>query len=172
MGFDIIEINLVNILMNVHRNVCMNIHIDFYIKCQTRFSYKMFVFILHLSVDYTIPGGWPAWTHGFNAKIGFKKYAPSPEISAKMSKILQIWFGDLNLDTFNLISQDSVHIFQNRFLHWNRGFEPVVLSTMNPRNLTKIFLSYKGSFRILERKSTQLKFWKFYFFQLILVLCI
>ena len=39
-------------------------------------------------------------THGFNAKIGFEKYAPCPEISAKMSKILRIWFGDLNLDTF------------------------------------------------------------------------
>ena len=32
-------------------------------------------------------GSWysnrPAWTHDFNAKIGFKKYAPSPEILLK-----------------------------------------------------------------------------------------
>ena len=25
----------------------------------------------------------PAWTHGFNAKIGFEKYAPSPKILSK-----------------------------------------------------------------------------------------
>ena len=65
-----------------------------------------------------------------------------------------------------------MHIFQNRFLHCNREFKPVVLSTMNPINGTKIFLSYKGSYRILKRKSTQLKLWKFYFSWLVLVLYI
>ena len=33
-----------------------------------------------------------------------------------------------------------------------------------PYKLNNFFLSYKGSFRILKRKSTQLKFLKFYFF--------
>ena len=89
-----------------------------------------------------------------------------------MSKIFQIWFGDQNLDIFWLISRDSVRIFQNRFLRWNRELKPVVLSTMNPINGTNKFLSYKGSCRILKRKSTQLKFRKFYFSQLILVLYI
>ena len=28
----------------------------------------------------------PAWTHGFNAKIGFEKYAPIPEILSKTSQ--------------------------------------------------------------------------------------
>ena len=28
----------------------------------------------------------PAWTHGFNAKIGFEKYAPGPEILSKTSQ--------------------------------------------------------------------------------------
>ena len=64
-------------------------------------------------------GSWysnrPARTHGFNAKIGFEKYAPSTEISAKMCQILLVWFGRPILDTFLVISWDSVHIFQNRF---------------------------------------------------------
>ena len=81
-----------------------------------------------------------------------------------MQKSVKCW-------TFWPISWDLVHIFQTRFFHWNRGFKPVDLSTMNPINWTKFFLlTYKGSFRILTHKSTQLKFWKFYFFQLILVL--
>ena len=46
-------------------------------------------------------------------KIGFEKCALSPEISAKTPEILQVGFGNRNLDTFCLISWDSVHIFQN-----------------------------------------------------------
>ena len=126
---------------------------------------------------FRLYGSWysncPARTHGFNAKIRFKKYAPSPELFTKKCPTLAFQTKPAKFDIFLLISQDSVHIFQNRFLHcWNRWFKPVVLSTMNPINWTKIFLSYKGSFRILKRKSTQLKFWKFYFFKLILVLYI
>ena len=30
---------------------------------------------------------------------------------------MKFWFGDLNFDLFWLISWDSVHIFQNQFLH-------------------------------------------------------
>ena len=52
------------------------------------------------------------WNLGFNPKIGFEKYAPGPEILAKTSKIMQVWFGDLIFGTF--------------------CFRPVVLSTMNP----------------------------------------
>ena len=33
-----------------------------------------------------------------------------------------------------------------------------------PYKLNEFFLTYKGSFRIIKRKSTQLEFWKFYFF--------
>ena len=36
------------------------------------------------------------------------------------------------IHTFLTISQDSVHIFKNQFLRWNRGFKPVVLSTITP----------------------------------------
>ena len=43
-------------------------------------------------------------THGLNAKIVFEKYAPSPEISAKMCQTLLVWFGGLILDTFLVIS--------------------------------------------------------------------
>ena len=52
----------------------------------------------------------------FNAKIGFEKYAPGPEILAKTSKIMQVLFSDLIFGTFCLISRDPVHIFQNRSL--------------------------------------------------------
>ena len=84
-------------------------------------------------------GIWGSWysnqaarTHGSNAKIGFEKYAPSPEILAKMCQILLVWFGRPILNTFLVISWHSVHIFQNRFLRWNRESKPVNLSTMNP----------------------------------------
>ena len=85
--------------------------------------------------------------------------------SGRQTKSIKFW-------VFWLISQDSMHVFQNRFLCWNRKLKPVVLSTMNPIKGTTFFLSYKRALRILKRKSTHLKFWKFYFFKLILVLCI
>ena len=81
-------------------------------------------------------GSWyskrPAWAHGFNAKIGFEKYAPGPEILTKTSQNMKVWFGYLNFGTNCLISLDPVHIFQNRFLRWNRELKPIVLSTINP----------------------------------------
>ena len=49
--------------------------------------------------------------------VSTQKYAPGPEILAKTSKIMQVWFGDLIFGTFCLISRDPGHIFQNRFLH-------------------------------------------------------
>ena len=59
----------------------------------------------------------PAQTQSLNAKIRFKKYAPSPKISAKKCQILLVWFGRPIFYTFLVISWDWVHIFQNRFLH-------------------------------------------------------
>ena len=88
---------------------------------------------------------WPAWTHGFNAKIGLEKSAPSPEISVKMCQILVVWFGRPIFDTFLLISSDSLHTFQNRFLRWNRESELVNLNTMNPIIQTIFFSLIKGS---------------------------
>ena len=64
----------------------------------------------------------------FKHENRYKKYAPGPKILAKTSKIMRVWFGDLIFGTICLISQDPVHIFQNRFLRWKL----VVLSTMNP----------------------------------------
>ena len=43
---------------------------------------------------------WGCDNYGFNAKISFEKYAPGPEILAKTSKIMQVWFGDLIFGTF------------------------------------------------------------------------
>ena len=39
-------------------------------------------------------------------KIGFEKYAPSPEISTKMCQILLVWLGRPILDTFGHILDD------------------------------------------------------------------
>ena len=38
-----------------------------------------------------------------------------------------------------------MHIFQNRFFHWNHEFEPVDLNTMNPIIRTTFFSLIKGS---------------------------
>ena len=43
------------------------------------------------------------------------------------------------------ISLDSVHIFQNRFLRWNRESKPVDLNTMNPIIWANFFSPLKGS---------------------------
>ena len=78
----------------------------------------------------------------FQHKIGFEKYAQSPDISAKMCQVLLVWFGDLNFGTFWFISRDPVHIFQNRFVCWNREAKPVSLNTMKPYNPNNFFLSF------------------------------
>ena len=48
-------------------------------------------------------------------------------------------------DTFLPISRDSVHIFQNRFLCWNREAESVSLNTINPITRIIFFSLRKGS---------------------------
>ena len=42
----------------------------------------------------------PVCTMCFNVTIGFEKYATGPEILAKTSQNMQVWFGDLNFGTF------------------------------------------------------------------------
>ena len=72
-------------------------------------------------------GSWysnrPPWTHGFNAKIGFEKYAPSPKKLPKNCPKSAFQTKPEKFDTFSPISQDSVHIFQNQFLPRNRESE-------------------------------------------------
>ena len=87
----------------------------------------------------------PAWTHSFNAKIGFEKYAPSPKILPKNCLKSAFQTKPAKLDTFWPISQASLHIYQNRFLRWNREFEPVDLNTINPIIRTIFFSLIKGS---------------------------
>ena len=53
--------------------------------------------------------------YGFNAKIGYKKYALSPEIFAKTSKIMLVWFDDLIYGMFSLISRTQCIYFKNNF---------------------------------------------------------
>ena len=105
---------------------------------------------------FRLQGSWsskrPARTHGFNAKIGFEKYAPGPEILSKMCQKSGRQTKPANFGTFWSIFRDPVHIFQNRFLRWNRELKPVILSTMNPINGTKFFLSYKGGCKYLSWK--------------------
>ena len=64
-------------------------------------------------------GSWysnrPAWTHGFNAKIGFEKYAPGPEILTKMCQNLGCQTKPAYFETFWPLSQDSVQIFKTDF---------------------------------------------------------
>ena len=68
----------------------------------------------------------------------------SPEILAKMYSNLVFQPKCQKFLTFLAISQDLVHIFQNRFLHWNHGFKPVVLSNMNPIIRRIFFWLIKG----------------------------
>ena len=73
-------------------------------------------------------------------RFGVTKYfqarSPNFDVFSNKSSLSGAWSlkkkTHLNFDLFRLISRDSVHIFQNWFLHWNRWFKPFVLSTMNP----------------------------------------
>ena len=62
------------------------------------------------------------------------------------------------------ISRDPVHIFQNRFLRWNRGFKPVVLNTINPIIGRIFFRTYIGvpEFKNIKKiavRVLQMKIW-------------
>ena len=54
-----------------------------------------------------------AQSHGFYAKIGFEKYAPSPKISAKMCQILlvAVWKADFGRFFGNILGLNTY--FQN-----------------------------------------------------------
>ena len=47
--------------------------------------------------------------------VSMQKYATGPEILAKMSQNVHVWFGDLDFGTFWLIFQDLMHIFKINF---------------------------------------------------------
>ena len=76
----------------------------------------------------------PPWSHGFNAKIGLKNGPPWAEIIEKKQNGITVWFGMACLKTFLQVSRPTVVRFSNRFLHWNRGIEAVVLSTIRGTN--------------------------------------
>ena len=52
-------------------------------------------------------------THGFNAKIGFEKYAPTPKILPKTCLKSALQTKPAKFDTILPISRDLVHIFQS-----------------------------------------------------------
>ena len=74
----------------------------------SKMAYKMALTPLLVNFFFGLWGLWysnrPARTHSLNAKIGFEKFAPSPEISAKMCQILLVWFGRPILNSFLVIS--------------------------------------------------------------------
>ena len=70
----------------------------------------------------------------------------------RMCQNLKIWFGRSNSDTFIPISQNPMHIFQNRFLRWNPWFKPFVLRTMNPIIRRVFFWLIKGSWNLKSKK--------------------
>ena len=78
-------------------------------------------------------------------KIGFEKYASDPKILVKMYQNLTCQTKPSNFDTFWPISQDWMHIFQNRFVRSNHEIKPVVLSIMKPINKKTFFSPYKGA---------------------------
>ena len=57
---------------------------------------------------------------------------------------LMVWFSKSNFDTFWLLYQVPMHIFQNRILRWNHELKLVVLSTINLINGTNIFYLWMG----------------------------
>ena len=72
----------------------------------------------------------------------------SLNISGKMFANMQVWNSNPMFDTFWLISQDSIHIFQSQFLCWNHEFQRVILCTMTHTN--GFLLSYKVDYRLLN----------------------
>ena len=70
-------------------------------------------------------------------------HALGPEILTKVCQNSGCQTKPSYFETFWPISRDSVRIFQNRFLHWNRELKSVVLSTIKPINETKKVLPHK-----------------------------
>ena len=82
---------------------------------------------------------WPLYKWKKN-RLDYRVHAPSPKILPKKCTKSAFQTKPAKFDTFWPISRDSMHSFQNRFLHWNRELKPVVLSTINPINrMEKIY---------------------------------
>ena len=87
-------------------------------------------------------GSWysnrPAQSHGFNAKICFEKYAPSPKLLPKNCPKSAFQTKPAKLDTFSLISQDyfSKPFFALKQWDWVVQFE-----YHEPYNLNDFFPS-------------------------------
>ena len=76
----------------------------------------------------------PPRSHGFNAKIGLKNGPPWAEILAKMFFNMACQTKPWPHFVFSQFSRPKVVRFSSRFLHWNRGIEAVVLSTIRGTN--------------------------------------
>ena len=100
----------------------------------------------------------PSRCHGFNAKIGLKNGPLWAEIFEKNQNGVAVWFGGPCLKTFLQISRARVVRFSNRFLHWNRGIETVVLSTIKGTN--GVFKNPKIFPASLNFASISLNFWR------------
>ena len=57
-------------------------------------------------------------TTGLSSRFQRKNryYAPGTELLAKMSKNMQVWFGNLIFGMFCLISRDPLHIFKKLYI--------------------------------------------------------
>ena len=73
----------------------------------------------------------------FQFKNRFEKNAPWPEILTQKQKNTILWFGKSNISTFLPISLARMHHFSNQYSHWNHEVKPVILSTLNLKNVTK-----------------------------------
>ena len=76
----------------------------------------------------------PPQSRGFNAKIGLKNGPPWAEILAKMFLNMACQTKPWPRFVFSQLFRPRVVRFSNRFLHWNRGIEVVVLSTIRCTN--------------------------------------
>ena len=76
----------------------------------------------------------PSWSHGFNAKIGLTNGPPWAEKFSKPFFNMARQTKPQPHFVFSQISRPRVARFSNRFLHWNRGIEAVVLSSIRGKN--------------------------------------
>ena len=92
---------------------------------------------------FGLQGSWyskrPARTHGFNAKIGFEKYAPSPEISAKTCPKSAFQTKPAKFDISRLNAYFSKPIFALK--PWVRAGR---FEYHQPYNPNDFFFTYKG----------------------------
>ena len=102
-----------------------------------RGSWEKLSYFLNLRWYLLLYSKRPPWSHSFNAKIGLKNGPPWAEIIEKKQNGVAVWFGMPCLKTFLQVSWPTVVCFSNQFLHWDRGIEAVVLSTI--RGMNRVF---------------------------------